>query len=1168
MLGRMTNFMVSVMAICAVTGSPAFAAQSNVNSRVARAVSAQKANNNTQHAVASRSAIKNNSRAIKTDTRSVSGRTRTTTVGTRGRSGILQSGVMPSFKSDKVTPIKLYVSDQIAQKYPRLSAYKDMFGGEYIVLLKVNGVLPDLSGLITKMGKKNVRLSGIYSSDAPDAEDVVYSSTGAVESSANATDEVFMVEASCPSGADNAVVAASLARFNTSNSHAGWTYYKVFSNGDTKCKLIVKDKTGTCWTDSTTNSLNSDGEYKEPDRLVYCDIEEFNKEEWGNSVSSSWKAVDISLNWGQSEDGILTPPYNPTDTHYGELHVELGKPLPSLSGLIKAMTPPKYTDPTTNAQLPKVFAGIYGNNNVMYYDANGNWNGTTITKSDKVAQISGKLYLSMHWSQPDATPDAPNGCPGFVALTDEWNNIKIIRYVRAENPADRKSDNTDCAIIYQYGDGDFNADEEFYRMARYKVQPAKNGRPAISAYTYGFYEAPNSSWNIMGPCSSEVVSADRNRSDVDREITIHTRVTGTCGTCFDGGSNGTEAIDILVDYDKTLPSMKPLIKKNSCYAPQASFIAGYSELHMTDGGRPCDGIDHGVCVTPDPETKYWGDNGDPIRTVSGSSDVSDMYLYWNGGVSVAASVEYCPVPTGIACGSEDAACENAQRYPRYWTVNGLMPNVNQTYIENATFVRNVVINQLNNGMIGDCAAIIRDGDGLCWISGNDRDCDAGAGTCFVRAMDCDLNKYELADSNGYFQWSAGGTYKRGISVGWGKIVTPTNPDGLTGIPVLYQWEGESNGREIVFPDLSTLVTNMEHYVQDDNDKWVKETTKHFAGINSRKDGGGFWYYNQNGVPTNSSMMFNDVPYGMYMIWRDDASYCPDYADTVATWNSNGAGIDASAVKLVSGRFSSEVSDCAIIFRDADGFCRMARYDVENSRYGATATMFGPTDRIIKDCNKGDSYLDYDLPIVTNTPSISTHYTGFDWGTIYVGIELASSNIILSLVQVPSLATYIAMAKAVSSDVEFLGVGRKKPTRSGNSVPVPSDTTLYWDTTGTLLRPIGSLAEINPGADNEKFYMYWDNAPAGSPGSNGDSGESGAGGNDAQTDFSIQESMNRSYPGGNWSVDERVSNAQISMIASDDGLCVPYSVSADQLIGGVGACDASVATGVASVITGN
>jgi hypothetical protein len=93
----------------------------------------------------------------------------------------------------------------------------------------------------------------------------------------------------------------------------------------------------------------------------------------------------------------------------------------------------------------------------------------------------------------------------------------------------------------------------------------------------------------------------------------------------------------------------------------------------------------------------------------------------------------------------------------------------------------------------------------------------------------------------------------------------------------------------------------------------------------------------------------------------------------------------------------------------------------------------------------------------------------------------------------------------------------------------------------------------------KMYMCWQDADDYNPGDGDD---------DIQNDFLIQESMNRSYPGGNWSVDERVSNEQISMIASGDGLCVPYSVSADRLIGGVGACDASVATGVASVITGN
>jgi hypothetical protein len=384
-------------------------------------------------------------------------------------------------------------------------------GDGYISLIKSNGILPDLSLLFTNMKNAGVNVTGIYDGNAstvtmalgeegeeivetsaPEDEEI-YSSDGTVTNDSSTATEINMVanvDNGCPSGLNNPVVRAAMLKVNniTEGSDAAnhpesweWQYYRTFNatpNNPTQnnCKLIVKDKTGICWTNGGQDARggmeqdeNGDWFYvikagekfhtdKNAERtvipvIVSCDIPSFYKEEYTGGVLKNWAGTHVGLyipngvpNLGQYIDEVY-------------LHVEKDKRLPPLNDMV------------ANVQNPagQRLGGIYGGNGKKYYDDAGN-PVATIVEGDPVGNFADELHLRFRWVDlPPSAVDSGNGCPNASTTIDAWNayyatnddNIdgSTIRYVRG---ATQKADNSDCAIIFRP-----NNSNGLCRMARW-----------------------------------------------------------------------------------------------------------------------------------------------------------------------------------------------------------------------------------------------------------------------------------------------------------------------------------------------------------------------------------------------------------------------------------------------------------------------------------------------------------------------------------------------------------------------------------------------------------------------------------------------------------------------------------------------------------------------------
>jgi hypothetical protein len=337
-----------------------------------------------------------------------------------------------SVLTQNISTVKLVVPDDIADAYPNLRHYMNISGGDgYISLIKSNGVLPDLSLLFTNMKNAGVDVTGIYDKNAstvtmalgkegeeivetsePEAEEI-YSSDGTVTNDSSTATEINMVadiDNGCPSGLENPAVLAAMLKLNDieegseeSKHHENWTwqYYRTFNatpNNPTQnnCKLIVKDKTGICWTNGGQGARGgmeqdengnwfylikagetfhekigtTSAERTVIPVIVSCDIPSFYKEEYTGGQLKNWAGTHVGLyipngvpNLGQYVDEVY-------------LHVEKDKRLPPLNDMV------------ANVQNPagQRLGGIYGGNGKKYYDDAGN-PVATIVEGDPVGNF-------------------------------------------------------------------------------------------------------------------------------------------------------------------------------------------------------------------------------------------------------------------------------------------------------------------------------------------------------------------------------------------------------------------------------------------------------------------------------------------------------------------------------------------------------------------------------------------------------------------------------------------------------------------------------------------------------------------------------------------------------------------------------------------------------------
>ena len=472
-----------------------------------------------------------------------------------------------------------------------------------------------------------------------------------------------------------------------------------------------------------------------------------------------------------------------------------------------------------NGTLPNL-SGLFNNYSIKGVYTNANDTGTSIynVSSGTATSFNGdKLYMLSKGSS-----SSPTGCPSADDTITAWNayrdttvdnigSTNVLRYVRG---ATQKSDYTDCAIIVRDADG-------VCRMAKYNT----------TSKAYGScYNSVTKKASTL--CVSDfVVACDKDNSDVDARLYVSTNSTGINAKY----SNEIYEWFIMgIEYGKTLPTLEPIVNMNT-YAPHAVFMGGYN--------RAASGIGDGKPIIGDSMTQYWDSTGKPIKTVS---DITE-FQYHNTQKSYYAEMLW-----DNSHGVIDD-CPTLDEYGGY------------AVTEQETFVRNVSLSTMSWVVpLADCAVITRGNDGLCWLSSNDR--HDREYVAVRRAMDCNLDYYTI-NANGYLPWAAGDSWKRTIYINGdsnGKIVTPTYPDGIyKSIEVLYQWENDST-KDFVFPDLSGLVSNMEYYEAS-----TLVTNKKFAGINSKSDGSGEWYYDANGVPAQKTRNINDVSRSMYMVWEDE-----------------------------------------------------------------------------------------------------------------------------------------------------------------------------------------------------------------------------------------------------------------------------------------------------------
>lgn len=495
------------------------------------------------------------------------------------------------------------------------------------------------------------------------------------------------------------------------------------------CAILCEDTLDVCYAKILNNNAGSST------GMVSCDT---------TGYVDTTKSVRI-LDDGSEGDAVNTVRYRTYLKDYairsGEhtiIFVQPSNTWPSVSNLIADLYHcggANSHDGCTNGDDGKTFRGIYTEPNcagTRVYDQNGDYDtATSVTYEDlpDVAWGDNHKKLYMCWLDPSTQLNPVSNCPRFDLNVQgtSWNGITPTKYVRAENEGDRKSDNTDCAIIYEDADG-------FCRIAPYKVQPAYQGLPAISVYTDSIYKG-DGKWNISSPRGGPVVDCDKEYSDIDEELLVLTNAGGIKSNYDDRQSLLFNQLYVGIEYGKKLPSLAPLVNMNKYYLPNAVLVGGYSKNHMSAGGQPCAGVSGGSCVSLPESEKYWDADGEPVKTIASETELKNNFdghdglyepsLLWN---TANVTVADCPVPDGLSCADENEACDLSGRktYPSWW-----MPkNVGTLSYVRSEFLFNVY------GAIADCGVILKDENGTCWAVRNYRSCTAGETTCAPNQVEC------------------------------------------------------------------------------------------------------------------------------------------------------------------------------------------------------------------------------------------------------------------------------------------------------------------------------------------------------------------------------------------------------------------------------------------------
>ena len=183
--------------------------------------------------------------------------------------------------------------------------------------------------------------------------------------------------------------------------------------------------------------------------------------------------------------------------------------------------------------------------------------------------------------------------------------------------------------------------------------------------------------------------------------------------------------------------------------------------------------------------------------------------------------------------------------------------------------------------------------------------------------------------------------------------------------------------------------------------------------------------------------------------------CPPFAGTLAAWNSrHNTNTTASDVKRTVGANSTNVADCAIIVEDADGFCRMARWNGNTYGYYDGALTYG--DPVVN-CDKRNSHLDGTVTVVVDA-DIDTAYSNMTFEAVRVGIEFGQP--------LPSLAPL--KDNRTNKVLDFSGVYKTRSDGTANGVQ--SGSGQIWGADGAPV--VTNVSNMDSFAYSESQKMYF------------------------------------------------------------------------------------------------
>ena len=814
----------------------------------------------------------------------------------RGRTGMLGgtiSGVGGGITSGDGTRVNLLIPDELVDVYPKLGSYIAMSGNKKIgdnwVISMLNHKdfgLPDLKTLFTNIKYRGGKISGGYTKSSG-ADETVYTAKGTVENT-NINGDVYIEspepvepevctctdlgdgdksctctvdndkecangscdDTMCPHGLDNPAVRSALLGINGISADSGaaenpgawtWRYYKVFKSSadedESYCKLVMVDKSGTCWTNDTPKGLENTDRYSTNNLVVVdCDIDSFKT----MGVAQNYKATKITVVMGDENIGAsdyATLSWRPQNVQF-DLYVEIDGRFPSLHNLVNALNAPTYTT-TAGIKMPKVLDGIYHHNGDQFYDGEGYPLGKVLRNKDLQT-------LYMKWKEPAAPqPDSETGCPNPTDTIQAWkyknNNVDAIKSLKRVVKASKTeplANIKECAIIYE----DLNG---ICRIAPWNTKTNK-----------GYGSAYDSKTGDPSRPSGAIVHCDRDNSTVDAFLNISTNATGHNNTI-------AETESVAVNWGETLPSLSKLIELNQYFSPNVNLYGVLSHKYMTDGGKPCarkcneDGhccnVCGGQCNTPDNAEVYWGANGEPTQTIDNQTELDSFennraYMYWKTGSN---SLEDCPIPADMSCADGTNNCKTGKAsYNNWW-----LPNVKGLQLVGSVFLTNIY----SHG-VGDCGIKVQDADGICWLVSNNFGCQTVYGSCNATPVICDRvssDMYDAASGKKYDDYTYIFSDDMTLyvdddngTITSSAIDTPMHSRTFK----LFKWDypysnttqcPESNARAsngswnapVRWPDLTGLVQNMQYSVSG----------KKFDGIYSQPDCKGVKYYNADGT---------------------------------------------------------------------------------------------------------------------------------------------------------------------------------------------------------------------------------------------------------------------------------------------------------------------------------